>query len=76
MHEQKIGALPVTKDGRLVGILTESDVLAAFEEVLRSQVTTVSPLRAGPSAEPYDYGFAEPRGDEAEPETGPPGNPA
>jgi acetoin utilization protein AcuB len=76
MHEQKIGALPVAQDGRLVGILTESDVLGAFEEVLRSQVTTVSPLRAGPSAEPYDYGFAEPRGGESEAETGTPGNPA
>jgi acetoin utilization protein AcuB len=76
MHEQKIGALPVTQDGRLVGILTESDVLATFEEVLRSQVTTVSPLRARVSAEPYDYGFAEPRGGELEAETGSPGNPA
>jgi acetoin utilization protein AcuB len=30
MLEQKIGALPVLKEGRLVGILTETDLLRAF----------------------------------------------
>jgi acetoin utilization protein AcuB len=30
MLEHKIGALPVLKDGRLVGILTETDLLRAF----------------------------------------------
>jgi acetoin utilization protein AcuB len=34
MHEQKIGALPVVEGGRVVGILTESDVLKAFREIL------------------------------------------
>jgi acetoin utilization protein AcuB len=34
MHERKIGALPVVEDDRLVGILTEHDVLGAFERAL------------------------------------------
>jgi acetoin utilization protein AcuB len=75
MHEQKIGALPVTENGRLVGILTESDVLATLDEALRAQVTTVRPLRGRPSAEAYDYGFPEPGGGELELETGTPANP-
>jgi acetoin utilization protein AcuB len=33
-HQRKIGALPVVKNGRLVGILTETDVIRAFAEVL------------------------------------------
>ena len=74
MHEQKIGALPVTEDGRLVGILTESDVLAAFEEVARAQVTTVRPLSGVAPAKAYDYGFPEPGEGEAWPEEG--GTPA
>jgi nucleotide-binding universal stress UspA family protein len=34
MLEQKIGALPVVEHGRLVGIITEIDVLRAFASVL------------------------------------------
>ncbi len=34
MHEQKIGALPVVDGDRLVGVLTESDVLKVFAKVL------------------------------------------
>jgi acetoin utilization protein AcuB len=34
MHQRKIGALPVVKNDRLVGILTESDVIRTFAEVL------------------------------------------
>ena len=34
MHERKIGALPVVDGDRVVGILTESDVLRAFQSVL------------------------------------------
>jgi acetoin utilization protein AcuB len=67
MHEQKIGAVPVVEGDRLVGILTESDVLAALLEVLRADVTTVRPLAASPSREPYDYGFPEASGGQSGP---------
>jgi acetoin utilization protein AcuB len=75
MHEQKIGALPVTEDGRLVGILTESDVLTTLEEILKFQVTTMRPLLDAAPGEAYDYGFPEPGGGDVEPETGTAGNP-
>jgi len=35
LQEKKIGGLPVLSDGQLVGILTETDVLRAFTQVLR-----------------------------------------
>jgi acetoin utilization protein AcuB len=60
MHERKIGALPVVGDGAVVGVLTESDVLAAFREVLRTRVVGTRPLRDAPTAEAYDYGFPVP----------------
>ena len=34
MHEQKLGALPVVDGGRVVGILTERDVIKTFVRVL------------------------------------------
>jgi acetoin utilization protein AcuB len=34
MHEQKIGALPVVEHGRVVGILTEIDLLRALVDLL------------------------------------------
>jgi acetoin utilization protein AcuB len=34
MHQRKIGALPVVKNDKLVGILTETDVIRTFVEVL------------------------------------------
>jgi acetoin utilization protein AcuB len=34
LREKKIGALPVTRDGRLVGIITESDIFRAFIEMV------------------------------------------
>ena len=34
MHERKLGALPVVERDRLVGILTETDVLEAFQRLL------------------------------------------
>jgi len=42
MHERRIGALPVVERGRLVGILTETDVLRAFQELLGDATTTIS----------------------------------
>lgn len=37
MLERKIGGVPVTRDGELVGIVTESDIFRAFVELLRPQ---------------------------------------
>jgi acetoin utilization protein AcuB len=34
MHERKVGSLPVVDGGRVVGMLTERDVLRTFREVL------------------------------------------
>jgi CBS domain-containing protein len=72
MHERKIGALPVVERGRVVGIITESDTLAAFEELLAAKGarpnappplgrTLVRPLGrrlAAPSR--YEYGLPAP----------------
>jgi acetoin utilization protein AcuB len=69
MHGRKIGALPVVERGRMVGIITESDILAAFEESLavkgarahapprvgRAQVRPLA--RRVAEAGRYDYGF-------------------
>ena len=61
MHEQKVGALPVVDDGRVVGILTERDVLRAFEALIRDRVTRVRPLAGAPArGQLYEYGFPEP----------------
>ena len=48
MREQRVGALPVIRGGRLVGILTERDVLRAFEET----------LGIGALTRPYRWAFA------------------
>jgi CBS domain-containing protein len=50
MHEQKIGALPVVDAGRVVGMLTEHDVLRAFA-AFAPGVIRVSPLDAPPMAD-------------------------
>ena len=34
IHEHKIGGLPVLKDGKLVGVITASDLLSAFIQVM------------------------------------------
>jgi acetoin utilization protein AcuB len=48
MHERRVGALPVIDADRVVGILTERDVLAAFRDVLGEAVV----------ARPYRWAFA------------------
>ena len=48
MHERKIGALPVVGGEKVVGMLTESDVVKAF----------VGVLGAGVLARPYRWAFA------------------
>jgi acetoin utilization protein AcuB len=63
MHGRKIGALPVVDGDRVVGILTESDVLRAFEQVLRSHVTRPRPLLGVSAGGRYDYGFPVPEQD-------------
>ena len=40
MHERRLGALPVVERKRLVGILTETDVLDAFQRVLGAAATS------------------------------------
>jgi acetoin utilization protein AcuB len=48
MREQRVGALPVLRSGRLVGIVTEHDVMRAFEEALDTDALT----------RPYRWAFA------------------
>jgi acetoin utilization protein AcuB len=48
MHERKVGALPVVDADRVVGILTERDVLATFREILSADVV----------ARPYRWALA------------------
>jgi acetoin utilization protein AcuB len=36
MRDRKIGALPVVRDGRLIGLVTESDIFRAFISVLKA----------------------------------------
>jgi acetoin utilization protein AcuB len=40
MYERKLGALPVVERDRLVGILTETDVLDAFQRLLGTTTTS------------------------------------
>jgi CBS domain-containing protein len=60
MHERKIGALPVVVEGKVVGMLTESDALAALERLLgitvpkglRRERSLHAPPVLGPRASP------------------------
>jgi CBS domain-containing protein len=63
MREQKIGAVPVVEDGRLVGMLTETDVLAALEALLAGRVRRVRPARAAAGGD-YDLGFPLPEAED------------
>ena len=61
MHERRIGALPVSDGGRLVGILTEIDVLRALDEVLRHRLAGIRPVAGPAGGAPYEYGFTPPQ---------------
>ncbi len=37
LHQKKIGCLPVVEDGRLVGIITTTDMLAVLLQILSSE---------------------------------------
>ena len=61
MYERKIGALPVVEGGRVVGMLTERDVLRALEALLRGRVEGVRPMPPPEGDAPsYEFGFPEP----------------
>jgi len=61
MREQKFGALPVVEAGRVVGMLTERDLLRALETLIRDRVKSVRPLAEAPVLPKlYEYGFPEP----------------
>ena len=72
MYEHKIGALPVVDRGRLVGIITETEILAVLEERLAAEGVRlprtssplgrrpVRPLRSHPAPSRYEYGFPIP----------------
>ncbi len=52
MADNKIGGLPVTKDGELVGIITESDLFKVFTEMLAAReegvrITLLVPEKKG-----------------------------
>jgi acetoin utilization protein AcuB len=41
MQERKIGALPVVRQGRLLGLITESDIFRAFISILKADADAV-----------------------------------
>jgi CBS domain-containing protein len=47
----RVGALPVTQDGHLIGIITETDLLRAFSVMLGepAAVRATAPTRLGDS---------------------------
>ncbi len=61
MHEWKIGALPVVQAGRVLGVLTERDVLRAFEQLVRERTATIRPIEPPRELDEfYEYGFPPP----------------
>jgi CBS domain-containing protein len=59
MRERRLGALPVVEDGRVIGMLTESDMLAALREFLSKRVTSPAAAAGDPGSE-YEFGFDVP----------------
>jgi acetoin utilization protein AcuB len=60
MHERKIGALPVVDAGRVIGMLTEHDVLRAFATIIPESVAKVRPLESPAGEAVYEHGFPDP----------------
>ena len=59
MRERRLGALPVVDGGRVVGVLTEHDLVGALVTVLRERVGHPAPTAGEPQGE-YDFGFLPP----------------
>lgn len=47
MAENKIGALPVTKDGKLVGILSATDILRVFSKIEKAREKRDAKIASG-----------------------------
>ncbi len=65
MREHKLGALPVLHDGRLVGVITESDIFNAFVSMLhpaKAAVRITFEIREGENVFPLIARIAEQRG--------------
>jgi acetoin utilization protein AcuB len=59
MRERRLGALPVVDGARLVGMLTEHDLVAALLALLRERVAGPGPADRA-SRDEYDFGFVPP----------------
>jgi acetoin utilization protein AcuB len=65
MREHKIGALPVLHDGRLLGLITESDIFEAFVSMIhpaKASVRITFEIREGENIFPLIAKIAEERG--------------
>ena len=65
MREHKIGALPVLHDGRLLGLITESDIFQAFVSMMhpaKASVRITFEIREGENVFPLIAKIAEQRG--------------
>jgi CBS domain-containing protein len=59
MRERRLGALPVVENAEVVGMLTESDMLAALRAVLAERVSGPAPA-TGAHGTDYEFGFPLP----------------
>lgn len=65
MRDRKIGALPVVHDGRLMGLITESDIFQAFVSMMhpaKASVRITFEIREGENVFPLIAKIAEQRG--------------